>query len=44
MFKNKDKADTVVNFLAMLELIKQKEINVEQEDLFTDLNILRNQK
>ncbi|MBT4210023.1 MAG: segregation/condensation protein A [Candidatus Komeilibacteria bacterium] len=44
MFKKKDKTETVVNFLAMLELMKQKEIFVEQEDLFSDLNILRNQK
>lgn len=43
-FKKKDKAETVVNFLAMLELIKQKEINVEQSALFSDINILRNQK
>jgi segregation and condensation protein A len=44
MFKNKDKAETVVNFLAMLELVKQKEIEVKQDSLFSDLNILRNQK
>ena len=44
MLKKKNKAETVVNFLAMLELMKQKEIFVEQEDLFSDLNILRNQK
>jgi segregation and condensation protein A len=42
MFRKKDKVDTVVNFLAMLELIKQQEIFVEQDDLFSDLNILRN--
>ena len=44
MFKKKDKTETVVNFLAMLELIKRKEIEVEQSALFSDLNILRNQK
>jgi len=44
MFRKQDKIETVVNFLAMLELIKRKEINVEQNNLFGDLNILRNQK
>lgn len=44
MFRKKDKIDTVVNFLAMLELIKRREIEVEQDSLFSDLSILRNQK
>ena len=44
MLKKKNKAETVVNFLAMLELMKRKEIEVEQNSLFSDLSILRNQK
>lgn len=44
MFRKSDKLETVVNFLAMLELIKRREISVEQEALFSDLSILRNQK
>jgi len=44
MFRKKDKTDTVVNFLAILELMKRKEINVEQNSLFSDLSILRNNK
>jgi len=40
LLKNKhDKTEIVVNFLAMLELIKQREIVVHQECLFSDLNI-----
>lgn len=35
----KDKVEVVVSFLAMLELIKQREIVVEQEAIFGDLNI-----
>ena len=44
MLKKKNKAETVVNFLVMLELMKRKEIEVEQNSLFSDLSILRNQK
>lgn len=44
LFKKKDKTETVVNFLAMLELIKQREIIVLQQDMFGDLNISRNHK
>lgn len=44
MFRKADKTETVVNFLAMLELMKRREISVEQDALFSDLNILRNQK
>ena len=44
MFRKQDKIETVVNFLAILELVKRREIEVEQEGLFNDLNILRNQK
>lgn len=44
LLRKKDKTETVVNFLAMLELIKQREINVLQDDMFGDLNISRNHK
>ena len=35
------KIDMVVNFLALLELVKQKIVNVSQPDLFDDINIKR---
>jgi segregation and condensation protein A len=39
-FVNKDnKVDTIVSFLAMLELVKQRIIKVEQNELFADINI-----
>jgi len=45
LFKdNKDKTEIVVSFLAMLELVKQKEIEVYQSERFGDLNINRNGK
>lgn len=34
-----NKVEVVVSFLAMLEMIKQKEISVEQAEIFGDLNI-----
>ncbi|MBU1164836.1 segregation/condensation protein A [Patescibacteria group bacterium] len=37
----KDKTDVIVSFLALLELIKQKTINVEQDNLFEDMRIER---
>lgn len=37
-----NKVDTIVSFLAMLELVKQRVIKVEQNELFSDINI-RNQ-
>ncbi|PLX24531.1 hypothetical protein C0580_04935 [Candidatus Parcubacteria bacterium] len=48
-FKNllndrKNKTEIVVSFLAMLELVKQKEIIVIQESMFGDLNINKNQE
>jgi len=38
----KDKTEMVVSFLAVLELIKQKELVFEQEDLFSEIHIKRN--
>lgn len=35
----KDKTDVIVSFLALLELVKQRELNVEQEGLFKDITI-----
>ena len=40
----KDKTEMVVAFLAMLELVKQKEIIVNQNELFGELHINRNGK
>lgn len=37
---SQDKMETIVSFLAMLELIKQKEIMVQQEDIFGEINII----
>ncbi len=34
-----NKVDTIVSFLAMLELVKQRVIKVEQNELFSDINI-----
>jgi len=39
--KTKDKTEVVVSFLALLELIKQRIIDVEQNDLFQDITINR---
>jgi segregation and condensation protein A len=35
----KDKVEVVVSFLAMLELVKQRIINVEQNDLFAEIRL-----
>lgn len=48
-FKNllndrKNKTEIVVSFLAMLELVKQREIIVVQESMFGDLNINKNEE
>jgi len=40
--EKKDKMEVVVGFLAMLELVKQKEIVVRQDELFGELNIEKN--
>lgn len=36
---SKSKTEKIVNFLAVLELVKQKVINVEQEELFEDIKM-----
>ncbi len=38
---SKDKSEKIVSFLALLELVKQKDITVDQGGLFTDININR---
>ncbi|PIR66657.1 MAG: hypothetical protein COU51_02980 [Parcubacteria group bacterium CG10_big_fil_rev_8_21_14_0_10_36_14] len=40
--KAKNKTEVIVSFLALLELIKQKIINVSQEELFKDITINKN--
>ena len=35
----KDKIDVIVSFLAMLEMVKQRMIDVEQEELFNDIKL-----
>ena len=43
LFKEKNnKTEVIVSFLAILELVKQKEINVQQNALFADFNIYKN--
>lgn len=42
--EKKNKTEMVVTFLAILELVKQKEIIVEQSHLFGELNINKNEK
>lgn len=37
-----DKTEVIVSFLAMLELVKQRTISVNQEGLFTDITVQRN--
>lgn len=37
--KNNDRMDVVVSFLALLELVKQRVISVEQEELFSDIHL-----
>jgi len=39
--ENITKIDIIVSFLAMLELMKQRSVLVSQENLFTDITILR---
>lgn len=39
----KDKIEVVVSFLAMLELVKQRIIHVEQEDLFSEIQMKHKQ-
>jgi len=39
--KSGDKTETIVTFLALLELIKQRILSVEQESLFADIHIKR---
>jgi len=41
ILKEKSKTEVIVGFLAMLELVKQREITVNQSALFADLNIER---
>ena len=38
----KNKTEVIVNFLAVLELMRQKEITLEQDNMFGDITILRN--
>jgi segregation and condensation protein A len=40
--KPKDKVEIVVSFLALLELVKQKAVDVSQTELFADINISKN--
>lgn len=39
-----DKTDIIVSFLAILELVKQKELSVEQEGLFNEITITKKAK
>ena len=39
MMTKGQKEDVIVSFLALLELIKQKFVRVEQQALFTDITI-----
>ncbi|MDP2812544.1 MAG: segregation/condensation protein A [bacterium] len=41
ILKKKDKMETIISFLAMLELVKQREIVVDQDKLFGDLSIAK---
>lgn len=38
-----NKTEVIVSFLAVLELAKQKELNFEQEELFSEIHITRNE-
>lgn len=40
----KDKVEVVVSFLAMLELVKQRIIHVEQDELFSEINLKHKDK
>ncbi len=44
MDSSKDKTDIIVSFLALLELVKQRELSVEQDGLFKDITISNNPK
>ena len=35
----KDKVDVIISFLAMLEMIKQRVVRAEQEELFQDIRL-----
>lgn len=37
--KATDKVDVIISFLAMLEMIKQRVVNVEQENLFSEIKL-----
>jgi len=41
--ETQDKTEIIVSFLAVLELAKQKELIFEQDELFSDIHILKNQ-
>jgi len=44
MDSSKDKTDIIVSFLALLELVKQRELSVEQDGLFKEITISNNPK
>ncbi len=44
ILSNKDRTEILVSFLAVLELVKQKEIVVSQDKMFGDLNIYSNKE
>lgn len=39
-----DRVEMIVSFLALLELIKQRDVRVEQSDLFSDIHLQSSQK
>ncbi len=43
LYQAKDKIDAIVSFLAMLEMVKQKIINVEQSELFKEIKLTMRQ-
>lgn len=40
--RSKDRSEKVVSFLALLELVKQRVVNVTQQDMFEDIDIAAN--
>ncbi len=44
LIKAESRTEVIVSFLAILELIKQKDIDVFQNDLFTEILIMKNKK
>ncbi len=42
ILNNGDKTEVIVSFLAMLELVKQRTISVDQSGLFTDITVQKN--